>query len=247
MRNTLKKYNWVLIWAVLSLVFALTIHVAFNITAPAKFLESVWSAGDILTYTSTIALGLLAFWQNQKLYEESYKQEVRNLTIEKYVLFTFEDLEAIFYNEGDCSDSWREVKPMEMGYNGNKAFWKYNSIEKDKLKIKIKIKNIGDYPAVQIMVVDKNGNRLKKSNIVHSDGDTNDKRYILNGDCGTMIINIEMRELLNKKSLEYYLNFKNPFGLSYSQVISVESRHSNNKIIQVDAQCSLHNLQPLKK
>lgn len=62
---------------IISSVFALIIHILYSITAPFEFLEHEWEAGDILTYVSTIALGLLAIWQNQKFKEESDKaQEV---------------------------------------------------------------------------------------------------------------------------------------------------------------------------
>ena len=246
-RTSLKKYNWVLRWGMISLIFALAIHVAFKITAPIKFLEAVWSAGDILTYTSTIALGLLAFWQNQRLYQESYKQEIKNLTIENYVLFIFEDLEVLFYDKDDNPDNGREVEPFEMGYNGDKAFWKYDSIKKDKLNIKLKIKNIGDHPAVNIIICDEHGKKVKGSNILHSEDKRNDKKYILNEECGIMVINIDLYELFYKKILTFYLNSNNPFGLDYSQKIKVKSNYPKNKIIQIDAQCTLCNILPFEK
>lgn len=56
---------------ILSTIFALIIHILFSVTAPCDFLEGEWGAGDILTYVSTIALGLLAFWQNQRFKEEN--------------------------------------------------------------------------------------------------------------------------------------------------------------------------------
>lgn len=58
-------------------VFALIIHILFSITAPCDFLEGEWGAGDILTYVSTIALGVLAVWQNQKFKEENDKAQDR--------------------------------------------------------------------------------------------------------------------------------------------------------------------------
>lgn len=67
---------------ILSCLFALIIHILFSITAPCDFLEGEWGAGDILTYVSTIALGILAVWQNQKFKEDADKaaeeQEKRN-------------------------------------------------------------------------------------------------------------------------------------------------------------------------
>lgn len=70
----------------LSTIFALVIHILFSITAPCDFLEGEWGAGDILTYVSTIALGILAVWQNQKFKEDADKsaeeQEKRNLEVQ---------------------------------------------------------------------------------------------------------------------------------------------------------------------
>ena len=67
---------------ILSTLFALIIHVLFSITAPCDFLEGEWGAGEILTYVSTIALGVLAVWQNQKFKEENDAAQTRmeNLT-----------------------------------------------------------------------------------------------------------------------------------------------------------------------
>jgi len=62
---------------VISSLFALVIHVLYYFPAPFDFFVHKWEAGDILTYVSTIALSLLAVWQNQKFKEESDKaQEV---------------------------------------------------------------------------------------------------------------------------------------------------------------------------
>lgn len=69
----------------ISVVFALCIHFLFSIRAPFRFLEGKWDeAGDILTYVSTIALGILAVWQNQKFKEENDKSQERleKLTIQ---------------------------------------------------------------------------------------------------------------------------------------------------------------------
>lgn len=41
-----------------------------------NLLHAKWGAGDILTYASTVALGLLAVWQNQKFKEESDRNQL---------------------------------------------------------------------------------------------------------------------------------------------------------------------------
>lgn len=63
--------NWVanhivLSWAMASIIFAIVIHLCFSIPAPCQWLVAKWDAGDLLSYASTVALGLLAIWQNQK-------------------------------------------------------------------------------------------------------------------------------------------------------------------------------------
>ena len=40
-------------------------------------MEHKWEAGDILTYVSTIALGLLALWQNRQIKEANDKAQER--------------------------------------------------------------------------------------------------------------------------------------------------------------------------
>ena len=70
------KHHLVASWAIASAVFAIVIHIFFSIPAPFEWLEATWSAGDVLTYTSTIVLGLLAIWQNQKFKEESDKAQL---------------------------------------------------------------------------------------------------------------------------------------------------------------------------
>lgn len=71
-----KKYGWILIWGLVSIVFAAVLQFLFSLEAPKPFLQAKWSAGDILTYSSTtysstILLGLLALWQNQRFKNEN--------------------------------------------------------------------------------------------------------------------------------------------------------------------------------
>jgi len=69
--------NLVTIWAVISMLFAFIIHCLFSKQAPNDWMVAKWGAGDILTYASTVALGLLALWQNQKFKEENDKVQKR--------------------------------------------------------------------------------------------------------------------------------------------------------------------------
>lgn len=59
------------LWVVSSVLFAIIIHILFSLHISNEWWSAKWSAGDILTYVSTVALGLLAVWQNKKFKEES--------------------------------------------------------------------------------------------------------------------------------------------------------------------------------
>lgn len=54
------SYWWIVIWAIASIVFAFVLHCLFSIGAEEPFWQAKWSAGDILTYASSVILGLLA-------------------------------------------------------------------------------------------------------------------------------------------------------------------------------------------
>ena len=71
------KEHLIQTWIVASIVFAILIHILFVTDAPCDKLQAQWGAGDILTYTSTVALGLLAVWQNQKFKEENDRAQER--------------------------------------------------------------------------------------------------------------------------------------------------------------------------
>lgn len=75
--KTILKKHWIGCWGILSMLFAIIIHFLFCITAPSEYLVAKWGAGDILTYTSTVALGLLAMWQNKKQQEENDEAQNR--------------------------------------------------------------------------------------------------------------------------------------------------------------------------
>lgn len=75
-QSWIQKNRWLVVWTVLSIVVALMVHCLFRIPAPFDFWEAQWTAGEILTYISTISLGLLAFWQNQKIQEEQRKKMI---------------------------------------------------------------------------------------------------------------------------------------------------------------------------
>lgn len=74
MKDKFKKFvrqHWIFIWALLSVVYAVIVQLLFSLKTSNKFFVAHWGAGDILTYASTISLGLLAMWQNKKQQEEN--------------------------------------------------------------------------------------------------------------------------------------------------------------------------------
>lgn len=75
-KNFIYKH-WIGCWMILSVLFAVVIHILFCLETSNKYLVARWGAGDILAYASTVALGLLAMWQNKKQQEENDKAQNR--------------------------------------------------------------------------------------------------------------------------------------------------------------------------
>lgn len=67
----------ILVWAVASVIYAFIIHVLFSLYPSNDWLIAKWTAGEILTYASTVSLGLLAVWQNRKIQSENDKAQSR--------------------------------------------------------------------------------------------------------------------------------------------------------------------------
>lgn len=63
--------HMIAVWAFCSILFAIIIHLLFHWETDIEILHAKWEAGDILTYVSTVALGLLAVWQNKRFKEEN--------------------------------------------------------------------------------------------------------------------------------------------------------------------------------
>lgn len=81
MKERIKRYlernKWIYLWVVISILFAIIVQWLFSKPASSEIFHAKWGAGDILTYASTVALGLLAVWQNQKFKEENDKSQER--------------------------------------------------------------------------------------------------------------------------------------------------------------------------
>lgn len=75
-RRHWERNKWIYLWAGISILFAIIVQCLFSKSASSEIFHAKWGAGDILTYASTVALGLLAVWQNQKFREESDRNQL---------------------------------------------------------------------------------------------------------------------------------------------------------------------------
>lgn len=64
-------------WIICSAVFAFGVHCLFSIPARNEWFAAKWTAGEVLTFVSTVALGLLAVWQNKRFKEENDRSQAR--------------------------------------------------------------------------------------------------------------------------------------------------------------------------
>ena len=78
-KNETKKL--IFVWIIASIILALLIHFLFSLSTNNNWLIAKWSAGEILTYVSTVALALLAVWQNIKFQEENDKLQEKLTSI----------------------------------------------------------------------------------------------------------------------------------------------------------------------
>jgi hypothetical protein len=73
----------VLAWIISVVVFLVVIQIAFNIPAPNKWLEAVWSPGDLITFVGTVVLGFVAIWENQEL--QRMNRQIINIEEQRYL------------------------------------------------------------------------------------------------------------------------------------------------------------------
>lgn len=83
MKQWVKKHM-ILSWVIASILYAFIIHCLFSYYPSNTWLIAKWTAGEILTYASTVSLGLLAVWQNKKFQEENDIAQDRLESIIKY-------------------------------------------------------------------------------------------------------------------------------------------------------------------
>lgn len=61
-----ERSNSYIIWLFSTVGFLVLTHVLFQIPAPYKWIEAVWSAGDFITFAGTVTLGAIAVIQNTR-------------------------------------------------------------------------------------------------------------------------------------------------------------------------------------
>lgn len=242
MLNNLKRYKWIYIWALLSILYAFVIHWLFN-TPGTVWSQAKWGAGDILTYASTVSLGLLALWQNEKFQSLQAKKDMQSLAINHYPLFEVTKCTARFISRIDGKPD-TELKVLEPGFNGNIGFWKLKTHDKfETLKIILTVHNIGNTLATNIRVNDCTGKPAEHTNILIPSCEVNTKKHIQCDESGEVLINVCMDNLKKKKKLEYFLSFWNPFGSYYQQKIDISL--TSNLIISVNVGCSIDIVQEI--
>lgn len=76
--------HMIVMWVFASIIYAFIIHCLYSVYLENTWFVAKWSAGEILTYASTVSLGLLAVWQNQKFQRENDKAQERLESIIKH-------------------------------------------------------------------------------------------------------------------------------------------------------------------
>lgn len=215
-----KKWKWIVIWAMVSAIFAIVIQFLFSKPAPCDFLDAKWEAGDILSYVSTVALGLLAMWQNQKMSYDSEKKEKQSRAMEKSIIFDFDEVFCWFYNSGEDLDDKTKANIKDDGFNGDFAIKTCaRQRNKERINFSLPITNLSDYVATNLKIEKPANIKDCKTNVLHSKDDTNNKKYILPHNGGLIKIDFPYSEL--QSNLCFKLCFSNQFGDKYSQYINI--------------------------
>lgn len=236
LKKRIKKWKWIIIWAIASAIFAIVIQLLFSYPAPCDFFDAKWEAGDILSYVSTVALGLLAMWQNQKMSYDAEKKEKKSRAIEKSIIFDFEDVSCWLYNSDESLDDSTKAKIKEEGFNGDFAIRTYiRQKNKERINFSLPITNLSDYVATKLKVEKPTNIKDCKTNVLHSQDDTNNKKYILPHNGGLIKIDFPYSEL--QSNLSFKLCFSNQFGDKYSQDINIVKYYDS--LIRIETQIIL--------
>ena len=236
LKKWFKKWKWIVIWAIASVIFAIVIQFLFSNPAPCDFLDAKWEAGDILSYVSTVALGLLAMWQNQKMSYDAEKKEKQSRAIEKSIIFDFDEVSCWLYDTGEDLDDKTKAQIKDEGFNGDFAIRTYiRQRSKERINFSLPITNLSDYVATNLKIEKPSNINDCKTNVLHSKDDINNKKYILPHNGGLIKIDFPYSELQDR--MRFKLCFSNQFGDKYSQDIIIIK--SYDYLIRIETQIIL--------
>lgn len=236
LKKRVKKWKWIIIWAITSVIFAAVIQYLFSTPAPCDFFDAKWEAGDILSYVSTMALGLLAMWQNQKMAYDAEQKEKQNRAIEKSIIFDFDNVSCWLYDPDELLDNNTLAKIIEDGFNGDFAIRTYTrQNKKERINFSLLITNLSDYVATNLKIEKPANIKDCKTNVLHSKDDTNNKKYILPHNGGLIKIDFPYSEL--QSNLCFKLCFSNQFGDKYNQNINIVNY--TESLIRIETQIIL--------
>lgn len=223
-----------LITAIISVVGAVTINELYKLNCGYITLWNVEDTlnffGTVLSFIGTILVSIVAIWQTHKYTKETEIKENKRFAYEHSVLFDFElDRAMLFDNKQDL----KVMRDVKSGFNGYKVVFNYKNAEH--IQLSFKIKNISNFVATNICVVDEIGAQIKEYTVIHSENGDNNKKHIKGGEAGYLYIMIPQK-VLARNDLKYFLSFSNQFGNEFQQSILIKYEY-NEKLILVDTSC----------
>lgn len=186
--------------------------------------------GTVLSCIGTILVSAIAIWQTHKYAKETESKEDRRFAYEHSVLFDFELNRAVLMNSKKELKIMRDVKS---GFNGYKVV--FNSQDAEYIQLEFKIKNISNFIATNICVVNEAGTELEWHTVIHSENGDNNKKYIKDGESGWLNMSIPQK-CLTKNGLRCFLSFSNQFGNEFQQSMLIKYDFKE-KLILIDASC----------
>lgn len=188
--------------------------------------------GSILSFIGTVSLGILALWQNHQFKNLGEKQEKRNIAVMNYPIFEFGDIEYFYWDEIEKENRSIPIDNTRIpvrNFNGNKMIWQtFSSQTRDFLNIKIHFENIGNTLATGVYVEGEVDKARSNHNVLDENEDP--IKYVLPRKKGIVLINIPLSKLRKSKKEIYIVNFSNPFGSQYKQLIEIMLKHDDKTI-----------------
>lgn len=249
--NWWKRRSLVVQAAVISVVFAVMVHILFLWESSPWWLTADWESGDILVYAGTISLGVIALWQNQKVHDEVKKDKKRDLAMQYAPLFEFGESACLFRIIDKNTDLTvkKIASKVEGSINEGKHMFIIELGERKSLyeiglheiDLRIKIKNVGSSAAI-----------ISKSNIIVADCNSfeesllkprpyvpiNLKNHLPINESGLILWSIDFQKSPINQDIIGKLQFQNHFGSNYTQkiIVKITNRLFNEIILTIDPQ-----------